>query len=132
MSDSVKFNLFDYLGQSGTNEIREWTKNLQKPEIAKLNIKLDMLEHKGLDLLPNILTGSPTAGILKLRVKGNKQLRPMLCRGPFDKGKEFTLLIGAIEKNFKFVPSKADEIANDRKETIIKYPNRRCEHERVS
>jgi hypothetical protein len=79
-----------------------------------------------------VLTGTPTAGILKLRVKGNVQLRPMLCRGPINNENEFTLLIGATERDFLFVPDKADEKANDRKKLIIENPSRRCLHERIS
>ena len=91
-----------------------------------------MLSSQGSGLFPEILTGTSTAGILKLRVKGKAQLRPMLCKGPIDNKHEFTLLIGATERDSKFVPRKADEKANDRKKIIIETPNRRCSHERVS
>jgi hypothetical protein len=87
------FTLFDYTSENGKNDIKEWTGGLQKAERAKLNAKLDMLALKGHELFPQVLTDTPTPGIQKLRVKGKVQLRPMLCKGPVDKEKEYTLLI---------------------------------------
>jgi len=126
------FSLFDYTSENSNNEIKEWTKGLQKTDRAKLNAKLDMLASKGHELFPHVLTDTPTPGILKLRVKGKVQLRPMLCKGPINNEKEYTLLIGATERDSKFVPDKADQTANQRKKIIIENPNRRCSHERVS
>jgi hypothetical protein len=126
------FSLFDYTSENGNNEIKEWTSKLQTKERAKLNLKLDMLTSKGHELFPHVLTDTPTRGILKLRVKGKVQLRPMLCKGPINNEQEYTLLIGATERDSKFVPDKADQTANQRKQTIIKNPERRCPHERIS
>lgn len=128
----MKFTLYDYLNKNNDNEFKNWTEQLQKIERAKLNVRLDMLALQGSSLFPHILTGTPTAGILKLRVKGKIQLRPMLCKGPVNNKSEFTLLIGATECDSKFVPREADKKANDRKKIIIEIPTRRCSHERVS
>lgn len=127
-----KFKLFDYQNEEGNNDIKEWTKGLQKPQRAKLNAKLDMLEKNGIELFPHVLTDTPTPGIQKLRVKGNVQLRPMLCKGPINNDNEFTILIGVIEKDSRFIPDKADEKAGKRKQIIIKTNSRRCTHVRVS
>jgi hypothetical protein len=127
-----KFVLYDYTDKDGQNDIKAWTLELQKPQRAKLNAKLDMLQIMGMDLLPEALTGTNTPGILKIRAKGNVQLRPMLCKGPIDNESEFTLLIGAIERGSCLMPDKADEKAHERKEIIKNDPNRRCPHERVS
>jgi hypothetical protein len=127
-----KFALFDYKDKNGINEIKAWSKKLQKSDLAKLNVRLDMLSSKGLDLLPQILTGTDTSGILKLRVHGKVQLRPMLCKGPINNETEFTLLIGATERDSCLIPDKADAKANDRKNIIITDHTRRCCHERVS
>lgn len=126
------FKLFDYTSENGNNEIKEWTNGLQKTDRAKLNAKLDMLTKHGHELFPHVLTDTPTPSIQKLRVKGKVQLRPMLCKGPIDNEKEYTLLIGATERDSKFVPDKADQTANQRKQIIIKNPTRRCPHERIS
>lgn len=126
------FSLFDYTSENGNNEIKEWTSKLQTKERAKLNLKLDMLASKGHELFPHVLTDTPTPGIQKLRVQGKVKLRPMLCKGPIDNEKEYTLLIGATERDSKFEPKNADKKANERKQIIIKNPNRRCTHERIS
>ena len=128
----MKYALFDYLTNKGINDFKIWTEKLQKTQRAKLNAKLDMLKQKGPELFPHILTGTNTAGIQKLRVSGNVQLRPMLCKGPIDIEKEFTLLKGAIEKQGKLQPKKADQIASDRKKDVIKDKTRRTKHERIS
>lgn len=132
VSTDKQFALFDYTDTNGINVIKAWTLKLEKTQRAKLNAKLDMLAMLGSELIPHVLTDTPTPGIQKLRVKGNVQLRPMLCKGPINNENEFTLLIGATERDSRFVPDKADEKANDRKKIIIENPNRRCLHERVS
>ena len=128
----MKYALFDYVTKKGINDLKIWTEKLQKPQRAKLNVRLDMLEQKGPDLFPQILTGTDTAGIQKLRVPGKIQLRPMLCKGPLNVKTEFTLLIGAIEKQGKLHPKKADQIAARRKKDVIKDKTRRIKHDRIS
>ncbi|MGZ8190058.1 MAG: hypothetical protein ACXWTS_02385 [Methylococcaceae bacterium] len=128
----IKFKLFDYTDKNGNNDIKAWTLGLEKSQGAKLNAKLDMLAQLGPELFPHVLTDTPTSGIQKLRVKGNVQLRPLLCKGPINNENEFTLLLGATERDFRLVPDKADEKANNRKTIIIENPNRRCLHERIS
>lgn len=132
MPSNQTFTLFDYNDENGYNDFKEWTIMLQKVERAKLNAKLDMLEKLGSDLFPQVLTGTDTAGILKLRIKGNVQLRPMLCKGPINSDKEFTLLIGAKERDSCLIPKNADKEADNRKKIITENPNRRCSHERIS
>jgi len=128
----MKYALFNYTDENNNNVIKKWAAELQKADRAKLNAKLDMLSLHGCKLFPHVLTDTPTAGIQKLRVKGGVQLRPMLCKGPINHEKEFTLLIGAKEIGSCFDPKKADQTANQRKQTIMNKPNRRCPHERVS
>jgi len=128
----MKYALFDYLTDKGINDFKIWTEKLQKTQRGKLNLRLDMLEQKGPDLFPQILTGTDTAGIQKLRVPGKIQLRPMLCKGPINVKTEFTLLIGAIEKQDKLQPKKADQIADRRKKDVITDEKRRIKHERIS
>jgi hypothetical protein len=80
----MKYALFDYVTDKGTNDFKIWTEKLQKTQRAKLNSRLDMLENKGSNLFPQILTGTDTAGIQKLRVRGKVELRPMVCTGPIN------------------------------------------------
>lgn len=127
------FKLFDYCNPAGENEFKTWTQALQPVQRGKLNAKLDMLKMLGDGLFPAILTGTDTPGILKLRIKGNVQLRPMLCKGPIDVDEEFSLLVGAIEVGRKLKPRNADVIGDGRKKEIRSDPdNRRVKHERVS
>jgi len=132
VSTDKKFALFDYTDKNGNKTLKHGLSVCKKNQRARLNAKLDMLTEHGLELFPHVLTDTPTPGIQKLRVKGNVQLRPMLCKGPINNENEFTLLIGATESDSRFVPDKADEKASDRKKIIIENPYRRCPHERVS
>lgn len=128
----MPYLLFDYVNHQGVNEFKEWTGSLEKPQLAKLNEKIDKLEIYGDSLYPEMLTGTPVAGISKLRIKGNVQLRPLLCKGPVDVDKEYTLLKGAKEVGSKWVPKNAPNTANTRKQSVIADPeHRRKKHERI-
>jgi hypothetical protein len=128
----MPFKLFDYVNPQGENEFKEWTQSLQKPQRAKLNEKLDKLALYGDALYPELLTGSPVAGISKLRIRGNVQLRPLLCNGPVDIKTEYTLLKGAKEVGDKWVPTDAPKTANANKKLVIQEPAyRRMDHERI-
>lgn len=128
----MKYDLYDHISLSGKNEIKEWTQKLQSSQLAKLNQKLDSLEQHGLNLRPQMLTDSGVSGILKLRVHGGVQLRPLLCRGPVDNDREFTLLLGAKEIGSKWVPKDAPNIASTiKREITLSSSVRRVRHERV-
>lgn len=128
----MSYQLFDYVNPQGVNEFKEWTEALEKPQRAKLNEKLDKLEIYGDALYPEMLTGTPVAGISKLRIKGNVQLRPLLCKGPVVINTEYTLLMGAKEVGSKWVPKAAPETANSKKQLVIIEPaNRRVNHEKI-
>jgi hypothetical protein len=123
-------DLFDYVDASGKNRFAEWMKDQQKVQRVKLNARLDWLKEKGDALLPEILTNTHVRGILKLRIKGNVQLRPLLCRGPHGDG-EYTLLMGAKEVGDCWQPKDAAETADVRKAAVAADKNRRCKHERI-
>jgi hypothetical protein len=98
-----------------------------------LNQKLDMLLTTGDALFPHVLTGTPVAGIQKLRVKGSVQLRPLLCKGPVENEDAFTLLAGATEVGSKLKPNGIAAIADTRKTEVIGDPvNRRNKHVRIT
>jgi len=117
---------------TNTNVISEWTRDLEKTQRIKLNQKLDMLTQYGPNLPPRLLAGPIFSHIYKLKVKGNVQLRPMLCKGPIDNEKEFTLLLGAIEVGDNLIPNDAPQRALYNRAEIINNKERRCEHERIT
>jgi len=128
----MAYRLFDYVNPAGINEFKAWTEGLEKVQRAKLNERLDKLEQHGDGLLPQVLSPTHVAGILKLRVHGNVQLRPLLCRGPVRVRHEFTLLMGAKEIGDKWSPLDAPERAEHKKNEIKANPERgRRDHERV-
>lgn len=128
----MTYLIYDYVNHEGQNEFKQWLEDLEKPQRAKLNEKIDKLELYGDGLHPEMLTGTAVAGIKKLRVKGNVQLRPLLCNGPINVKIEYTMLMGAKEIGSKWVPKNAPTIANTKKQTVINDPaNRRVKHERI-
>lgn len=126
------WKIFDYVNARGKNEIKRWIKGLEKAHRIRLNQKLDMLKKVGPELPPQLLAGPIFDHIYKLRITSNNvQLRPLLCKGPIDNAKEFTLLLGAYEVGDEFQPKDAPQRAARNREVIIENPTRRREHERV-
>lgn len=128
----MTYALFDYVDAHGRNDFADWTRDLQKTSRAKLNAKIDMLAKHGEELVPHLLTDTPIAGVRKLRVKGQVQLRPLLCRGPANNHMEYTFLLGAFERGDKFDPEDAPDTADVRRSTVANDLRRRCKHERIS
>lgn len=128
----MTFKLYDYLNAKGKNEFKEWCEKLEKSHLIKLNEKLDKLILYGEGLIPNLLSDTPVPGIKKIRVRGNVQLRPLLCRGPVHITEEFTLLMGAKEIGGKWSPADAPKTAKIKKQDVIDDPvRRRRDHENV-
>ena len=129
----MTWELYDYVSENGVNDFKRWTRGLEKTLRAKLNAKLDMLQRVGPELPPRLLSHTRSPHIRKLRIHGNVALRPMLCEGPVNVGKEFTLLLGASERDRSLVPTDADHDAEVRRKKVLSNPaERRCNHERVS
>lgn len=124
----MPYELYDYTDANGVNLFLEWSNDQQKVQRAKLNSKIDMLRLHGEELFPEVLTDTPVRGIRKIRVKGNVQLRPLLCRGPHGES-EYTFLMGAKEVGDKFDPRDAPETADARKSIVAQDKGRRCIHE---
>lgn len=123
--------LYDYLDNRGVNDFQSWSLTLQTRDRARLSQKLLMLEKVGSNLPPGLLAGPIKGHIYKMRINGQVALRPLLCKGPISNDEEFTLLKGASEKDRKFIPLNALDIAVTRREEIIADPTRRCDHVRV-
>lgn len=133
----MSYKLYDFLEMRGdklVNSIKEWTQGLQKRDRARLNLKLDMLEKHGTGLSHTLLSDSGEPEIKKLRITGKKvlTLRPMLCSGPVSRQEEFTLLLGAIEKDRKTIPANAPAKAAIHRQELLNNPAQRCPHERVN
>ncbi len=126
------WELYDYVDNRGRNDIKAWTQSLEKTQRMKLNSKLDMFEKFGSHLPPKLYSDTPLHHIKKIRSRGQVELRLLLSKGPIDNNKEFTLLLGAIEKNYKLEPRDAFERAERRRQEIMENPKiRRCLHEPV-
>jgi len=122
--------VYDFLARRGSNLIKERGDGLETVERAKLNAKIDLLRMNGADLSPELLSDTNIPTIKKIRVKGRVAVRLMLCRGPIHVHDEFTLLMGAVEKDRKLIPSNAEGIAEERRLVVIATQSRRTEHVR--
>ena len=107
-----EWEVYFFLSKRGENVIKAWLEDesVQAKQIAAFQEKIDALEQGGPEMVSGFISETPVAnGIYKMKIKGNKglkQLRPMCCRGPFG-DKEYTVLIGAIEKDRELIPSDA-------------------------
>lgn len=128
----MAFELWDFVDLRGKNNFKEWTATLQVKQLARLNERLDKLMQYGDALFPQMLSATPVPGILKLKIKGNVQLRPLLCKGPASVASEYTLLLGAKEVGDRWQPTNAPEMADLRRNQVRVDPKtRRTKHERV-
>jgi hypothetical protein len=102
------WRIYEYL-EGDESAIGVWLREqkITERDRGQLLQKMDMLAMLGTDLPPKLLAGpikskkkrQEQSPIYKLIVHGQRMLRPMLCRGPVDMDGEFTMLIGAIEKD---------------------------------
>ena len=137
MCDTLsKWKVYCYLkGQRRDNIIKEWLKSesVSTAQIAAFQEKIDRLEESGPEMVPGFISDTPVAkDIFKMKIKGNKgmkQLRPMCCRGPFG-ANEYTILVGAVEKDGKLIPADAKKRAQDNLKALKVDPSRRI-HERL-
>lgn len=110
-------------GARRENIIVKWLKDQSVPpaQITAFQEKIDTVEQSGPDMVPGFISGTPIAkDIYKMKIKGNKgwkQLRPMCCRGPFEPN-AYTVLVGAIEKDEKYIPRDAVKRAQENLEEL--------------
>jgi len=114
-----QWKVYFYLaGLRRDNIIRAWLKAeaISIAQVAAFQDKIDTLEKSGPGMVPGFISDTPVANnIYKMKIKGNKgmkQLRPMCCRGPFG-ANEYTILVGAIEKDRKLIPANAKQRAQE-------------------
>ena len=119
------WHLYKFIDKSGRDVIRKWmAKSIQKPDLARLERKLEALQDQGPDLSSDLLSDTPSRKIKKIRVNGRVAIRLLLCRGPIGSS-EFTLLYGAKEENRKFVPRDAVARAENNRQEVINDPDNR-------
>jgi hypothetical protein len=126
-----KWKVYFYLeGLRRDNAIRKWleSEGVSLAQIASFQDKIDTLEQSGPEMVPGFITDTPVAkDIYKMKIKGNKgmkQLRPMCCRGPFGPN-EYTILVGAVEKDGKLIPGDVKKRALDNLKALKADPSRR-------
>jgi hypothetical protein len=134
-AQSFRYALFDFSTPRQESIISNWAnaEKLSKKDRAKLNQRLDRLKQIDFELAigSRLLNGPVKKEIYKLIAHGQVMMRPMLCRGPFDKDKEYTLLLGAIERNFKLEPSTCLSDATTNRDILVKDKSRRIDHVRL-
>jgi hypothetical protein len=127
---SMAWLLFDFTNERGDSVLTQWVRaeKLSRRDVGQLNQKLDMLKTAGPDLPPKLLAGPVYKQIYKLKIYGERMLRPFLCKGPFEMDAEYTLLLGAIEANGELdhEPQEADK----NRDILLTNRKRRCDHER--
>jgi hypothetical protein len=125
--------LWNFKDEKGGNVITEWGRQQTTRDQAKLDQKFDRLMQIDFVLAhgTKLLVGpiEKQKHIYKMKITGDVQLRPMLCRGPADKDNEYTLLVGAIEKGSKLIPGAGQ--AEKRRMVLLNDPKRRCVHVRI-
>lgn len=131
------YSLYDYTDAKDDNLIVRWLADdrISRRDRAKLDFKLDALIRMDFDLaIHTKMLAQVYKNVLKLKVHGEVQLRPMLCRGPIDVATEYTLLAGAVEIGGRLKPESVKENAVARCGHIVahKGTKHRCKHERFT
>src|SRR3990167_1888469 len=111
------YRVYVFVDSKGRNVIFEWAKKqkIQKRDLIRIDQRVDRLSQAGTELVPQLI--EPSSGpkrekhIFELPVGNDVAIRIMLCRGPFDMESEFTLLLGAVERDRRYVPADAPERA---------------------
>jgi hypothetical protein len=136
IQSNYRWRIYEYVADGDDESaIGKWLKeeDISERDRGQLLQKMDMLAMHGTDLPTGLLAG-PIASkrqpkklkpshIYKLKVHGQRMLRPMLCRGPIDMDWEFTFLIGAIEKGGVLDVDALD--AEARRQEILADPKNR-------
>lgn len=102
--------IFDYVGADGANQIRPWIDSLPKLAQARMDSILRHLEITSVWPEQYISALRTCDDIYELKIKaGGHQYRPLGFYGP--QRREFTILMGAVEKGGKLRPKEFCVIA---------------------
>jgi hypothetical protein len=124
----LPWRIYCFLSERGSNLIREWLdgEKVTSSQRAAFQSKIDLFERSGPDLTPGFITSTPIAAdIYKMKIRGQVQLRPMACRGPIDMDREYTILLGWIERNNDRVPNEIKVKAQQNRAIVVSDPSRR-------
>lgn len=126
----MSWHLYDFTNERGDSLLREWIERerLSRRDVGQLQHKLDMLAVAGPSLPSKLLAGPVHKHIYKLIIHGERMLRPFLCKGPFNMDTEFTLLLGAIETDWRLDHDPREAERN--RIVLLADPGRRRNHER--
>ena len=117
----------DFVNARGENEIRDWICSLPPRAQAKVDQRLLVLRAYQIWPLQYVSALKGYADIYEFRIVAfGVQYRPLGCYGPGER--EYTLLVGAIEKGGK-LPTGTCEIAVARRKIILQDRNRVRDHE---
>ena len=128
------WSIYDFTDTRNESVIQKWADDIRLPERerGRLDLKVDMLSKNGETLSHQLLAGTKSKHIKKIKVKGNIQLRPLLCRGPISMEQEFTFLLGAVERDWELEPKDALKRAEDNRQVLLRDHTRRTEYEPLS
>ena len=80
------WHLYKFIDKSGRDVIRKWmAKSIQKPDLARLERKLEALQDQGPDLSSDLLSDTPSRKIKKIRVNGRVAIRLLSLSWPHRK-----------------------------------------------
>lgn len=117
----------DFLDGRGLNVIRVWVGSLPPAAQAKIDTIIMLLQVQKIWPPQYVSALRGYAGIYELRAgSSGVQYRPLGCYGPGRK--EFTILIGTVEKGGK-LPKDDCKTAVERKKIILRDSGRTCEHD---
>jgi hypothetical protein len=120
--------IWEFLVKGSDRVIQTWFREeiISKRDQAKLDVALNRLRSLDFQLVgPKLLAGPLRQGgkVYKLRIRcENRELRPMLCRGPMAPS-EYTLLLGALEVGGRLKPQDAVLRASSHREELLANPH---------
>ena len=119
--------IWEFLAGGSRQVMRTWIDKecISVRERAKLDVSLERLRTLDFALVSKKLMAGPLRGtkVYKLRLRcENRELRPMLCRGPVGAPLDYTLLEGAIEVGRQLRPPDAEQRADENRVILIERP----------
>jgi len=119
--------IWEFLSSGKHRVITMWLddEQISSQDRAKMDVSLNRLRMLDFALVSRKLLAGPLAGtkVYKLRLRcENRELRPLLCRGPVGAPLDYTLLLGAIEVGDRLRPHDAEGRADLNRKVLIANP----------